>query len=44
LRRLNRWEEATAAYTRALSLTTNKIEQQYLRKRLAEVTKTNGFH
>lgn len=34
LRRLNRFEEATAAYTRALSLTTNQVEQQYLRRRL----------
>lgn len=42
LRRLNRFDEATTAYNRALSLTTNKIEQQYLRKRLGEVTKTNG--
>ena len=42
LRRLNRFDEATTAYTRALSLTTNKLEQQYLRKRLNEVTKTNG--
>jgi RNA polymerase sigma-70 factor (ECF subfamily) len=40
LRRLNRNEEAMTAYTRALSLTTNKIEQQYLRKRLGEVSKT----
>ena len=44
LRRLNRFDEATTAYTRALSLTTNMIEQRYLRKRLSEVTKTNGFH
>lgn len=41
LRRLNRYEEATNAYTRALSLTTNKIEQQYLRRRLGEVTETH---
>ncbi len=38
LRRLKRFDEATTAYTRALSLTTNNIEQQYLRKRLTEVT------
>jgi RNA polymerase sigma-70 factor (ECF subfamily) len=44
LRRLNRVDEATTAYTRALSLTTNNLEQQYLRKRLSEVTRTNGFH
>jgi RNA polymerase sigma-70 factor (ECF subfamily) len=42
LRRLNRFDEATTAYNRALSLTTNKIERQYLRKRLSEVIKTNG--
>ena len=41
LRRLNRFDEATTAYRRALSLTTNDIEQEYLRKRLGEVTKTN---
>ncbi|HEY8224846.1 MAG TPA: RNA polymerase sigma factor, partial [Pyrinomonadaceae bacterium] len=34
LRRLKRFEEAKTAYTRALALTTNKVEQQYLRKRL----------
>ena len=42
LRRLKRFEEATTAYTRALSLTTNRIEQRYLRRRLKEVIKTNG--
>jgi len=42
LRRLKRFEEATTAYTRALSLTTNRIEQRYLRRRLREVIKTNG--
>jgi RNA polymerase sigma-70 factor (ECF subfamily) len=42
LRRLNRFEEARIAYTRALSLTTNHIEQQYLRRRLSDVTRTNG--
>jgi len=42
LRRLNRFQEATTAYTRALSLTSNHVEQQYIRKRLREVTKTNG--
>lgn len=39
LRRLSRFEEAAAAYTRALSLTANNIEQQYLRARLNQVTK-----
>jgi len=38
LRRLNRLPEAATAYTRAISLTTNRVEQQYLRKRLNEVT------
>jgi len=40
LRRLNRFQEATTAYTRALSLTSNHVEQQYIRKRLREVTIT----
>ena len=38
LRRLNRLQEAATAYTRALSLATNRVEQQYIRKRLSEVT------
>ena len=38
LRRLNRPQEAAAAYRRALSLTTNQVEQQYVRMRLSEVT------
>ncbi|HJZ78879.1 MAG TPA: RNA polymerase sigma factor [Pyrinomonadaceae bacterium] len=42
LRRLHRHEEAAAAYSRALSLTTNLVEQGYLRRRLQEVTGTNG--
>jgi RNA polymerase sigma-70 factor (ECF subfamily) len=42
LRRLNRFDEATTAYTRALSLTANNIEKEYLRKRLSQVTQTNG--
>ena len=36
LRRLNRLQEASIAYNRALSLTTNDVEQQYIRKRLNE--------
>ena len=36
LRRLNRFTEARAAYERALSLTTNLIEQNYIRRRLDE--------
>src|SRR2546422_458517 len=42
LRRMNRFEEATTAYTRALLLTTNHVEQQFIRQRLKEVTQTNG--
>jgi len=42
LRRLNRLEEATTAYTRALALTTNRVEQHYIRRRLGETTKTTG--
>ena len=42
LRRLRQFDEARSAYTRALSLTTNEIEQQYLRNRLTEVARTNG--
>jgi RNA polymerase sigma-70 factor (ECF subfamily) len=38
LRRLNRNTEAHAAYERALSLTTNQIEQNYIRRRLDETT------
>ncbi len=42
LRRLNRFEEAQSAYSRALDLTTNQVEQQYIRKRLTEALNTNG--
>jgi RNA polymerase sigma-70 factor (ECF subfamily) len=42
LRRLNRLEEAAISYDRALSLATNRVEQQYIRKRLNESTKTPG--
>jgi RNA polymerase sigma-70 factor, ECF subfamily len=38
LRRLRRLPEATASYSRALALATNRIEQQYLRRRLGEIT------
>jgi RNA polymerase sigma-70 factor, ECF subfamily len=37
LRRLGRMREATEAYTRALRLARNPIEQNYLRRRLAEL-------
>jgi RNA polymerase sigma-70 factor, ECF subfamily len=40
LRRLNRMTEAAAAYSRALDLTTNRVEQQYLRRRLSEVSQS----
>ena len=42
LRRLNRLQEAQAAYLSALALTTNQVEQQFIRRRLSEVTETNG--
>ena len=35
LRRLHRFDEAVAAYEIALALTTNHVEQQYIRRRLA---------
>jgi RNA polymerase sigma-70 factor (ECF subfamily) len=38
LRRLGRREEAAAAYSRALELTTNAAEERFLERRLAEVT------
>jgi RNA polymerase sigma-70 factor (ECF subfamily) len=34
LRRLRRWDESRAAYMRALSLATNRIETAYLEARL----------
>ena len=37
LRRLHRHDEAVAAYTTALSLTTNQVEQNYISKRLNEL-------
>lgn len=37
LRRLNRVDEAVVAYERALSLTTNSVEQNYIRRRLREL-------
>jgi RNA polymerase sigma-70 factor (ECF subfamily) len=38
LRRLNRRREAIAAYQRALDLTANSVEQNYLRRRLQNLT------
>jgi RNA polymerase sigma-70 factor (ECF subfamily) len=37
LRRMNRLDEAAAAYTRALDLANNTVEQQFLRRRLKEI-------
>jgi RNA polymerase sigma-70 factor (ECF subfamily) len=37
LRRLDRSEEAATAYVTALSLTTNHVEQNYIRRRLEEL-------
>ena len=37
LRRLHRLDEAVTAYTTALSLTTNVVEQNYIRRRLNEL-------
>jgi RNA polymerase sigma-70 factor (ECF subfamily) len=42
LRRLNRPQEAETAYLRALSLTSNHVEQQFIRRRLAQLAETNG--
>ncbi|HLM25292.1 MAG TPA: RNA polymerase sigma factor [Pyrinomonadaceae bacterium] len=42
LRRLHRFDEARAAYTRALSLTTNHVEQNYIRRRLEELKPQKG--
>lgn len=37
LRRLRRWEEAAAAYRRAMELTSNQVEHQFMERRLAEI-------
>ena len=37
LRRMERWDEAEAAYSRALTLMTNDAERRFLSRRLAEV-------
>jgi len=37
LRRMDRRDEATAAYSRALELATNAVEREYLRRRLREI-------
>jgi RNA polymerase sigma-70 factor (ECF subfamily) len=41
LRRLHRYDEAAAAYETALSLTTNRVEQNYIRHRLAEISSSH---
>lgn len=38
LRRLHRVDDATAAYQHSLSLTTNSVEQNYIRRRLRELS------
>ena len=40
LRRLNRVDEAAEAYRHALSLTTNSVEQNYIRRRLRKLSAT----
>ena len=37
LRRLHRFDEATVSYVTALSLTTNQVEQNYIRRRIDEI-------
>jgi len=37
LRRMNRQDEALQEYQRAIALTTNTVEQQYLRRRIDEL-------
>ncbi len=37
LRRLNRFDESQSAYLRAIELTTNQVEQQYMRRRINEM-------
>lgn len=38
LRRLQRFDEAAQAYQRALELTTNRVEQNYIERRLREIS------
>jgi len=40
LRRLQRFDEARAAYHKSLELTTNLVEQQYIEKRLKEISQS----
>lgn len=37
LRRMSRWLEASTAYQKALSLTSNQVEQNFLKRRLREI-------
>jgi len=39
LMRMAQWGDAAEAYRRALALATNKVEQEFLRRRLAEISK-----
>ena len=39
LRRAGRFDEAAAAYRRALDLCSNPVESRYLQRRLSEVTR-----
>lgn len=39
LRRLKRFDEAAVSYSRALHLTENQVEQNYVRRRLQEITR-----
>jgi RNA polymerase sigma-70 factor (ECF subfamily) len=38
LRRVGRFDEARTAYSRALELTSNQVEKNYMRRRLNELT------
>jgi RNA polymerase sigma-70 factor (ECF subfamily) len=42
LRRMNRSDEAAEAYQAALELTTNSVEQNYIHRRLREMSNVNG--
>jgi RNA polymerase sigma-70 factor (ECF subfamily) len=42
LRRLDRWKEATAAYTRALQLSDNSAERAFVSQQLAEIRAAAG--
>jgi RNA polymerase sigma-70 factor (ECF subfamily) len=42
LRRMNRLDEAAAAYLRALDLAGNAVEQQFLRRRLKEIGRNSS--